>query len=32
MADCVKRALLRIKLPAPAVADKVQLTLQLGPP
>jgi len=31
MASCVKGAMLRMRLPAPAAADKVQLTLQLGP-
>jgi hypothetical protein len=31
MADCVKRAMLRIRLPAPAAADKVRVELQLGP-
>lgn len=31
MAACVKSAMLRMRLPAPSAADKVQLTLQLGP-
>ena len=31
MADCVKRAMLRIRLPAPAAADKIRVELQLGP-
>lgn len=31
MADCVKRAMLRIRLPAPAAVDKVRVELQLGP-
>jgi len=32
LADCVKRAMLRIRLPAPAAVDKVRVELQLGPP
>jgi hypothetical protein len=32
MADCIKRAMLRIRLPAPAAVDKVRVELQLGPP
>ena len=32
LADCIKRAMLRIRLPAPAAADKVRVELQLGPP
>lgn len=31
MADCVKRAMLRVRLPAPAAVDKVRVELQLGP-
>jgi len=31
MADCVKQAMLRVRLPAPAAADKVRVELQLGP-
>lgn len=31
MAGCVKRAMLRVRLPAPAAADKVRVELQLGP-
>jgi hypothetical protein len=31
MADCIKRAMLRIRLPAPTVVDKVRIELQLGP-
>lgn len=31
MADCVKRAMLRLRLPAPATVEKVRLELQLGP-
>ena len=31
MADCLKRAMLRVRLPAPSAADKVRIDLQLGP-
>lgn len=31
LADCVKRAMLRIRLPAPAAVEKLRLELQLGP-
>lgn len=31
MADCVKRAMLRVRLPAPPAVDKVRIELQLGP-
>jgi hypothetical protein len=31
MADCVKRAMLGIRLPAPAGIGKVRVELQLGP-
>jgi hypothetical protein len=31
MADCVKRAMLRVRLPAPRAVDKVRIELQLGP-
>lgn len=31
MADCVKRAMLRIRLPAPTGIGKVRVELQLGP-
>jgi hypothetical protein len=32
MADCLKRAMLRLRLPPPAAVDKVRIELQLGPP
>jgi hypothetical protein len=32
MADCVKRAMLRVRLPAPATVGRVRVELQLGPP
>jgi hypothetical protein len=31
MADCVRRAMLRLRLPAPATLGKVRVELQLGP-
>lgn len=31
MSDCVKRAMLRVHLPAPSAVDKVRVELQLGP-
>jgi hypothetical protein len=31
MPDCIKRAMLRIRLPAPSAVDKVRIDLQLGP-
>jgi hypothetical protein len=31
MADCVKRAMLRVRLPPPATVGKVRVELQLGP-
>ncbi len=31
LAACLKSAMLRLRVPAPSAADKVQLTLQLGP-
>lgn len=31
MADCLQRAMLRVRLPAPSAVDRVQLELQIGP-
>jgi len=31
IADCVKRAMFRVRLPAPAAVEKVRVELQLGP-